>query len=98
MFWFCASQKWLVSRKINLRKRLNLIDVGAESRPRVQDSMTFLQLNPRLKSYKEEEEEDVAGLVPSGVRVHERARFQFPVLGPEPRHLSESNREKSTVL
>jgi hypothetical protein len=32
-FGFMASQKWLVSGKINLRKRLNLIDVGAESRP-----------------------------------------------------------------
>jgi len=26
------SQKWLVSGKINFRKRLNLIDVGAESK------------------------------------------------------------------
>ena len=29
-FGFVKSQKWLVSRKINLRKRLNLIDVGAD--------------------------------------------------------------------
>ena len=29
-FGFMISQKWLVSGKINLRKRLNLIDVGAE--------------------------------------------------------------------
>ena len=27
---FVTSQKWLVSVKIDLRKRLNLIDVGAE--------------------------------------------------------------------
>ena len=30
-FGFVTSQKWLVSGEINLRKRLNLIDVGAES-------------------------------------------------------------------
>jgi len=30
-FGFVTSQKWLVSKKINLRKRLNLIDVGAEN-------------------------------------------------------------------
>jgi len=30
-FGFVTSQKWLVSIKMNLRKRLNLIDVGAES-------------------------------------------------------------------
>ena len=29
-FGFVTSQKWLVSGEINLRKRLNLIDVGAE--------------------------------------------------------------------
>ena len=29
-FGFMTSQKWLVSGEINLRKRLNLIDVGAE--------------------------------------------------------------------
>ena len=29
-FGFMTSQKWLVLGKINLRKRLNLIDVGAE--------------------------------------------------------------------
>ena len=29
-FGFVTRQKWLVSRKFNLRKRLNLIDVGAE--------------------------------------------------------------------
>ena len=29
-FGFVTSQKWLVSRRINLRKPLNLIDIGAE--------------------------------------------------------------------
>ena len=29
-FGFMTSQKWLVSVKINLRKRLNLIDVGVK--------------------------------------------------------------------
>jgi hypothetical protein len=29
-FGFVTSQKWLVSVKINLRKRLNLIDIGAD--------------------------------------------------------------------
>ena len=32
-FGFVTSQKWLVSRKISLRKRMNLIDVGAELQP-----------------------------------------------------------------
>ena len=31
-FGFMTSQKWLVSGNINLRKRLNLIEVGAEAR------------------------------------------------------------------
>ena len=35
-FGFVTSQKWLVSGEINLRKRLNLIDVGAEGTPRFQ--------------------------------------------------------------
>ena len=34
-FGFMTSQKWLVSVKINLRKRLNLINVGAELTGRI---------------------------------------------------------------
>ena len=42
MFWVCDSQKWLVSVRINLRKRLNLIDIGAE---------VTKELLPHLPSY-----------------------------------------------
>ena len=34
-FGFVSSQKWLDSTKINLRKRLNLIDIGDKSGPGV---------------------------------------------------------------
>ena len=36
-FGFVTGQKWLVSGKINLRKRLNFIDVGAEDAFRARD-------------------------------------------------------------
>ena len=48
-FGFVTSQKWLVSREINLRKRLNLIDVGAEiGRARAPDQQPEVNYLPRF--------------------------------------------------
>ena len=47
-FGFVTRQKWLVSTKINLRKRLNLIDVGVESGPHSVDHTKWTALSSRL--------------------------------------------------
>jgi len=50
-FGFVTSQKWLVSREINLRKPLNLIDVGAEYTRRFSLlKRRFLSINGALLS------------------------------------------------
>ena len=52
-FGFVTSQKWLVSGKISLRKRLNLIDVGAECalplRP-VDEVLQVMSLNVEVEA------------------------------------------------